>query len=137
MYCPCGDFHQKIFSNLLRISFYELSKSTTIIILNYPKLCAVCCVMRDVWCTRIFCFKILTLWVKGWSKILHLGSFRPFEWYSKIDHRWQSYVHFQGLIEAPSSEMLSNILHHNLFHSWNVSKAWEIMKCIDQGPSNT
>ena len=62
-------------------------------------------VMCDVWCMMcdvadlIFC-KILTLWVKGRPKIPHLGNFRPFELYSKIDPRWQSYVHYnlQGLL---------------------------------------
>ena len=61
-------------------------------------LCDVWCVMCDV--PGLFFCKILTLWVKGRPKIPHLGSFRPFEWYSKTDRRWQSYVHFnlQGLL---------------------------------------
>ena len=85
-----GDFHQQIFSQrappTLSFSSYKTS--------NYHTICAVWCMMRDAWCTRLFFCKILTLWVKGGPKILHLGSFRPFDWYSKIDPRWQSYVHF-------------------------------------------
>ena len=53
-------------------------------------MCDVWCMMCDVW-NLIFC-KILTQWVKGRPKISHLGNFRPFKWYSKIDPRWQSYV---------------------------------------------
>ena len=46
----------------------------------------------------------MTLWVKGRPTIPHLGNFRPFEWYSKIDPRWQSYVHYilQGLLDTCS-----------------------------------
>ena len=62
-------------------------------------MCDVRCVMCDV-PDLIFC-KILTLWVKGRPKIPHLGYFRPFEWYSKIDPRWQLYIHYilQGLVK--------------------------------------
>ena len=70
-----------------------------------PLLCKTYKFICNMWCVMchvpdlIFC-KILPLWVKGRPTIPHLGSFRPFEWYSKIDPRWQSYVHFilQGLI---------------------------------------
>ena len=66
---------------------------------NSYAICAVWCVMCVV--PGFFFCKILILWVKGRPKIPHLGSFRPFEGYSKIDHRWQSYVHFilQGLLK--------------------------------------
>ena len=100
-------FIQKKSGYFLRISVYELSKSTTNIILNFLKnlkfICySRCCAMCDVWCARLIFCKILTLWVKGRPKIHHLGSFRPFEWYSKIDPRWQSYIHFilQGLLRT-------------------------------------
>ena len=59
-------------------------------------------VMCDAWYvmfrTCFFC-KILTLWVKGRPQIPNLSNFRPFKWYSKIDPRWQSFVHniLQGL----------------------------------------
>ena len=37
-------------------------------------ICAVWCVMRVMWCARLFFFgKILNLWVKGRTKIPHLG----------------------------------------------------------------
>ena len=63
---------------------------------SYAK-CSVWCVMCDV--PGLFFCKILNLWAKGRPTIPHLGSFMPFEWYSNIDHKWQSYVHFilQGL----------------------------------------
>ena len=61
-------------------------------------MCEVWCVMCDVQ-DLIFC-KIWTLWVKGRPKIPNLGNLKPLKWYSKIDPRWQSYVHYnlQGLL---------------------------------------
>ena len=73
---------------------------------NIYAICAVWCVM---WRVRLISCKILILWVMGRPKIPHLGSFRPFEWYSKIDPRWQSYVHFilQGLLTLKAKNLKS------------------------------
>ena len=78
------------------LSFSLISYKTS----NSYEICSVWCVMRDVWCARPFCCKILNLWVKRRTKIPHLGSFSISSLYSKIDPRWQSYVHFilEGLL---------------------------------------
>ena len=86
-------------------------------------------VMCDVWCVMcdvpdlIFC-KTLTLWVKGRPKTPNLSDFWPFKWYTKIDPRWQSYVHniLQGLLTifikkgsyfSPSKHAVSTWLNSN------------------------
>ena len=73
------------------------------------------CVMCDAWCVMcqayFFC-KILTLWVKGRPKMPHLGSFRPFEWYSKFDPVWPFIL--QGLIILTHADFLVSL--HSLFH---------------------
>ena len=66
-------------------------------------------VLCDVWC--VMCQ------ANGRPKLPHLGSFRTFKWYSQIDHRWQSYVHFilQGLLILNISLDVSG---QKLFSTW-------------------
>ena len=63
------------------------------------------CVMQDGWCSR------LDFLEDHDQKYLLLGYFRPFELYSKMDPRWQWYVHY----------ILSGLIHYLVrYKFWNA-----------------
>ena len=57
---------------------------------------------HDLWRFKLEFFQDLDSMNQGETTKNHLGNFRPFEWYSQINPRWQSYVHyiFEGLLET-------------------------------------
>ena len=77
--------------------------------------------MRDEWC--FFC-KISSLQVKGTLKIPHMGGFRDFKRYFKIDLKWQSYIHYilQSLILIIANQQLNVdnqvLTVHRLLSTW-------------------
>ena len=70
-------------------------------------ICEVCCVMHDVWCSRLDFLYDQEPLSQVRQKIPYLDSFRPCEWYSKIHCMWQLYVHYilQGLISSKQQKL--------------------------------